>query len=65
VICRVVNLLQEKMQVKVRDKPEKKKVFPKCPCYKVGNMLTLLVFDKREPPKEYFGGVKTIISYKS
>ena len=35
-ICRVVNLLQEKMQVKVRDKPEKKKVFPKCPCCKVG-----------------------------
>jgi len=53
------------MQVKVREKPEKKKVFPKCPCCKVGNMLTLLVFDKRGPPKEYFGGVKTIVSYES
>jgi len=60
-----LNLLQEKMQVKVREKPEKKKVFPKCPCCKVGNMLTLLVFDKRGPPKEYFGGVKTIVSYES
>jgi hypothetical protein len=60
-----LNLLQEKMQVKVLDKPEKKKVFPKCHCCKVGNMLTILVFDKRGPPKEYFGGVKTIVSYES
>jgi hypothetical protein len=30
--------------------PEKPAIIPKCPYCKVGNMRTILVFDKRGPP---------------
>lgn len=48
--------LQEKMQVQIRPKEEKKGTrLRKCPCCKTGNLVTILVFGKRGPPAEYMG----------
>jgi hypothetical protein len=48
--------LQEKLQVKVLEKREKKLFLPKCPCCKTGNLHRIAVFDQRGPPAWYLGG---------
>lgn len=51
-----LKLLQEKLQVKVLEKAEKKPFLPKCPCCKTGNLHRIAVFDQRGPPPWYLGG---------
>ena len=51
-----LKLLQEKLQVKVLEKREKKPFMPKCPCCKTGNLHRIAVFDQRGPPAWYLGG---------
>jgi hypothetical protein len=51
-----LKLLQEKLQVKVLEKAEKKPFLPKCPCCKTGNLHRIAVFDQRGPPAWYLGG---------
>ncbi len=41
-----LQLLQEKLQVKVLAKAEKKPFLPKCPCCKTGNLQRIVVFIK-------------------
>jgi Putative transposase/Transposase zinc-binding domain len=48
-------LLQEKLQVKLLEKVEKKPFLPKCPCCKTGNLHRIAVFDQRGPPSWYLG----------
>jgi len=50
-----LKLLQEKLQVKVLEKAEKKLYLPKCPCCKTGNLHRIAVFDQRGPPVWYLG----------
>jgi hypothetical protein len=50
-----LRLLQEKLKVKVLEKVEKKRVAPKCPCCKTGNMHRIVNFDQRGPPPWYLG----------
>jgi hypothetical protein len=50
-----LQLLQEKLQVKVPEKAEKKLFLPKCPCCKTGNLHRIAVFDQRGPPSWYLG----------
>lgn len=54
-----LKLLQEKLQVKVLEKREKKSFLPKCMCCKTGNLHRIVVFDQRGPPAWYFGGSQT------
>jgi hypothetical protein len=51
-----LKLLQEKLQVKVLEKAERKPFLPKCPCCKKGNLHRIAVFDQRGPPAWYLGG---------
>lgn len=51
-----LQLLQEKLQVKVLEKQEKKPFFSKCSCCKTGNLHRIAVFDQRGPPAWYLGG---------
>jgi hypothetical protein len=60
-----LNLLQEKLQVKVLGKVEKKPFLPKCPCCKTGNLHRIAVFDQRGPPAWYLGGSQNSILCKS
>lgn len=60
-----LKLLQEKLQVKVIEKREKKPFLPKCPCCKKGNLHRIAVFDQRGPPAWYLGGSQNPNSYKS
>jgi hypothetical protein len=60
-----LRLLQEKLQVKVLDKVEKKPFLPKCPCCKTGNLHRIAVFDQRGPPAWYLGGSQNFIPCKS
>lgn len=50
-----LKLLQEKLEVKVLEKAEKKPFLPKCPCCKIGNLHRIAVFDQRSRPAWYFG----------
>lgn len=50
-----LQLLREKLQVKVLEKVEKKPFLPKCPCCKTGNLHRIAVFDYRGPPAWYLG----------
>lgn len=45
--------LQEKLLVKIIEKKVKQKPILKCRCCKVGNLHTILTFDKRGPPAWY------------
>jgi hypothetical protein len=45
-----LKLLQERLQVQVLEKAEKKSFLPKCPCCKTGNLHPIVVFDQRGPP---------------
>ena len=56
-----LKLLQEKLQVKVLEKAEKKIFMPKCPCCKTGNLHRIAVFDQRGPPDWYLGGSQSSI----
>lgn len=47
--------LQQDLGVKLKEKQEKKEKLTKCPCCKVGNLHTILIFDKRGPPKGILG----------
>jgi hypothetical protein len=51
-----LKLLQEKLQMKVLEKAERKTFLPKCPCCKTGNLHRIAVFDQRGPPAWYLGG---------
>jgi hypothetical protein len=51
-----LKILQEKLQVKVLEKREKKPFLPKCSCCKTGNLHWIAVFDQRGPPAWYLGG---------
>ena len=42
-----LQILQEKLQVKVLEKVEKKPFLPKCLCCKTGNLHRIAVFDQR------------------
>jgi hypothetical protein len=59
-----LKLLQEKLQVKVLEKVEKKPFLPKCPCCKTGNLHRIVVFDQRGPPAWYLGGSQKSVSGK-
>ena len=60
-----LKLLQEKLQVKVLKKGEKKPFLPKCLCCKTGNLHRIAVFDQRGPPPWYLGGSQSANSYES
>ncbi|MBF2710064.1 IS91 family transposase [Flavobacterium soyangense] len=60
-----LKLLQEKLQVKVIERAEKKPFLPKCPCCKTGNLHRIAVFDQRGPPAWYLGGSQNSISCES
>jgi hypothetical protein len=60
-----LKLLQQKLQVKVLEKVEKKSFLPKCPCCKTGNLHRIAVFDQRGPPAWYLGGSQKAIPCKS
>ena len=54
-----LKLLQEKLQVKILEKVEKKPFLPKCSCCKTGNLHRIAVFDQRGPPAWYLGDSQT------
>ena len=58
-------ILQEKLQVKMSEKAEKKTFLPKCPCCKTGNLHRIAVFDQRGSPAWYLGGSQNTIPCKS
>ncbi len=60
-----LKLLQEKLQVKVLEKAEKKPYLPKCLCCKTGNLHRIAVFDQRGPPAWYLGVSQSLSSYES
>jgi len=60
-----LQLLQEKLQVKVLEKAEKKPFLPKCLCCKTGNLHRIAVFDQRGPPAWYLGSSQSFSSCKS
>ena len=60
-----LKLLQEKLQVKVLKKGEKKPFLLKCLCCKTGNLHRIAVFDQRGPPTWYLGGSQSANSYES
>jgi hypothetical protein len=60
-----LKILQEKLQIKVLEKVEKKAFLPKCPCCKTGNLHRIAVFDQRGPPACYLGGSQKSIPCKS
>lgn len=60
-----LKLLQEKLQVKVLEKRERKLILPKCPCCKTGNLHRIAVFDQRGPPAWYLGASQNSSSCKS
>lgn len=60
-----LKILQEKLQVKVLEKREKKPFLPKCPCCKTGNLHRIAVFDQRGPPAWYLGGSQSSIPCKN
>ena len=60
-----LKLLQEKLQVKVLEKAEKKPFLPKCSCCKTGNLHRIAVFDQRGPPAWYLGDSQSSSSCKS
>ena len=60
-----LKILQEKLQVKVIEKAEKKLFLPKCPCCKTGNLHRIVVFDQRGPPAWYLGGSQNSIPRES
>jgi hypothetical protein len=47
--------LQQSLGIEFKVEQKKKTALPKCPCCKIGNLHTLLVFDKRGPPKNFLG----------
>jgi hypothetical protein len=59
-----LKLLQEKLQIKVLEKAEKKLFMPKCPCCKTGNLHRIAVFDQRGPPAWFLGGSQKTNLYK-
>ncbi len=56
--------VQEKLHVKVPEKTNTAKVQRKCRCCGVGNLHTILVFDKRGPPAFYLGISQIITSHE-
>ena len=60
-----LKLLQQKLQVKLLEKREKKPFSPKCSCCKTGNLQTIAVFDQRGPPAWYLGGSPSSGSYEN
>ena len=61
-----LKVLQQKLGFTPSTKEqEKPSILPKCPHCKTGNMRTILVFDKRGPPKLYMGDCQNSIPYKS
>ena len=60
-----LKFLQEKLQVKVLEKREKKPFLPKCSCCKTGNLHRIAVFDQRGPPVWYLGGSQSSIPCKN
>jgi len=60
-----LKLLQEKLEVKVLEKAEKKSFLPKCPCCKTGNLHRIAVFDQRGPPPWYLGTSQSLSPCKS
>lgn len=55
--------LQQNLGIKIIEKKAKTIILPKCPCCKVGNMHTILIFDKRGPPVGYLGVCQNSDSY--
>ena len=60
-----LKVLQEKLQVKVLEKAEKKPFLPKCPSCKTGNLHRIAVFDQRGPPPWYLGSSQNTIACKN
>jgi hypothetical protein len=60
-----LKLLQDKLQVKVLEKAERKPFLPKSSCCKTGNLHRIAVFDQRGPPPWYLGASQNTISCKS
>ncbi len=57
--------LQEKLNVMVLEKRERKPLFRKCSCCKTGNLHTIAVFDRRGPPVWYLGAGQNTIPCES
>jgi hypothetical protein len=45
-----LKILQEKLGIKLREKPPSKAFQSKCSCCKIGNLVTIATFDQRGPP---------------
>ncbi len=64
-----LKLLQQQLFVPIAigivQQPEKKIRLLKCRCCKIGNLHTILIFDKRGPPTAYLGSAEKIMSYES
>jgi hypothetical protein len=57
--------LQQSLGVQPKAKQQKKVDLPKCSCCKIGNLHTLLVFDKRGPPKNFLGVRQHSVPYSA
>lgn len=57
--------LQQKLEVKIIEKQAKQKPIIKCQCCKVGNLHTILSFDKRGPPAWFLRASQIEVPHKS
>jgi len=60
-----LKIVQLKMDVMKAERDAKGQKIRKCSCCKNGNLLTVLVFDKRGPPSLVLAGSHQIVSSKS
>lgn len=60
-----LKLLQQQLFVIIVQQSEKKMMLAKCRCCKIGNLRTILIFDKRGPPREYLGSAEKKVSCES
>jgi hypothetical protein len=56
--------LQKSLKVKQQTNSPNLISFKKCACCKTGNLITLLTFDKRGPPKKYLGEATITVPYE-
>ena len=60
-----LKILQQNLNVKMIEKAIKQKPVIKCSCCKVGNLHTILNFDKRGPPAWYIRVCQSDVLHKS
>ena len=57
--------IRERFKLKPAEPAAPKTLIRKCQCCKVGNLVTIAVFDGRGPPVEYLGVGQNLVSHKS